>query len=74
MKRKVAALEKVDADLVSLRHKIRRDPRSYAQEFYDQWLVYSAQLELFLSSPATISHDDTAKFHELVDLCVLRAP
>lgn len=27
VKRKVAALEKVEADLVSLQYKIRRDPR-----------------------------------------------
>ncbi|KAK3304663.1 SDA1-domain-containing protein [Chaetomium strumarium] len=68
VKRKVAALEKVEADLVNLQYKIRRDPRSYAQEFYDQWLAYDAQRQIFVSSPATVSSDDTKKFHDLVDL------
>ncbi|KAK4102546.1 SDA1-domain-containing protein [Parathielavia hyrcaniae] len=67
-KRKVAALEKVEADLVNLQYKIRRDPRSYAQEFYDQWLAYDAQRQIFISSPATVSSEDTSKFHDLVDL------
>ncbi|KAL2132209.1 hypothetical protein VTI74DRAFT_4096 [Chaetomium olivicolor] len=68
VKRKVAALEKVEADLVNLQYKIRRDPRSYAQEFYDQWLAYDAQRQIFISSPATVSAEDTKKFHDLVDL------
>ncbi|KAK4455177.1 SDA1-domain-containing protein [Podospora aff. communis PSN243] len=67
-KRKVAALEKVEADLVNLQYKIRRDPKSYAQEFYDQWLAYDAQRQIFISSPATASSDDVKKFHDLVDL------
>ncbi|KAK0706318.1 SDA1-domain-containing protein [Lasiosphaeria miniovina] len=67
-KRKLAALEKVDADLVSLQYKIRRDPKSYAQEFYDQWLAYDAQRQIFISSPSTASTDDLKKFHDLVDL------
>ncbi|KAK4111041.1 SDA1-domain-containing protein [Canariomyces notabilis] len=68
VKRKVAALEKVEADLVSLQYKIRRDPRSYAQEFFDQWLAYDAQRQIFISSPATASSEDVKKFHDLVDL------
>ncbi|KAK5657227.1 hypothetical protein OQA88_3285 [Cercophora sp. LCS_1] len=67
VKRKVAALEKVEADLVNLQYKIRRDPKSYTQEFHDQWLTYDAQRQIFLSSPATASADDTKKFHDLVD-------
>ncbi|KAK3371147.1 SDA1-domain-containing protein [Lasiosphaeria ovina] len=67
-KRKLAALEKVDADLVNLQYKIRRDPKSYAQEFYDQWLAYDAQRQIFISSPSTASTDDLKKFHDLVDL------
>ncbi|EGS23075.1 uncharacterized protein CTHT_0015620 [Thermochaetoides thermophila DSM 1495] len=59
-KRKVAALEKVEADLVNL--------QSYAQEFYDQWLAYDAQRQIFFSSPATASSEDIKKFHDLVDL------
>ncbi|KAH6848229.1 SDA1-domain-containing protein [Chaetomium sp. MPI-CAGE-AT-0009] len=68
VKRKVAALEKVEADLVNLQYKIRRDPRSYAQEFHDQWLTYDAQRQIFISSPSTVSSEDTKKFHDLVDL------
>lgn len=68
VKRKVAALEKVEADLVNLQYKIRRDPRSYAQEFYDQWLAYDAQRQIFVSSPTTASSEDVTKFHDLVDL------
>ncbi|KAK0705444.1 SDA1-domain-containing protein [Lasiosphaeris hirsuta] len=68
VKRKVAALEKVEADLVSLQYKIRRDPQSYAQEFYDQWLSYDAQRQIFVSAPTTASLDDVKKFHDLVDL------
>ncbi|KAL1847974.1 hypothetical protein VTK73DRAFT_10243 [Phialemonium thermophilum] len=68
VKRKVAALEKVEADLVNLQYKIRRDPKSYAQEFYDQWLAYDAQKQIFLSAPTTASTEDVRKFHDLVDL------
>ncbi|KAJ9165281.1 SDA1-domain-containing protein [Coniochaeta hoffmannii] len=68
MKRKVAALEKVDADLVSLQYKIRRDPKSYAQEFYDQYLAYDAQKQIFLSAPTTASAEDVKNFHDLVDM------
>ncbi|KAL1837264.1 hypothetical protein VTJ49DRAFT_4070 [Mycothermus thermophilus] len=68
VKRKVAALEKVEADLVNLQYKIRRDPRSYAQEFYDQWLAYDAQRQIFISAPSTVSAEDVKKFHDLVDL------
>ncbi|KAG7294436.1 Severe Depolymerization of Actin [Staphylotrichum longicolle] len=68
VKRKVAALEKVEADLVNLQYKIRRDPRSYGQEFYDQWLAYDAQRQIFIASPSTVSSEDTKKFHDLIDL------
>ncbi|KAL2167260.1 hypothetical protein VTG60DRAFT_1488 [Thermothelomyces hinnuleus] len=68
VKRKVAALEKVEADLVNLQYKIRRDPKSYAQEFHDQWLAYDAQRQIFMSSPTTASSEDVKKFHDLVDL------
>ena len=70
MKRKLAALEKVDADLVSLRHKIRRDPPSYRQDFDGQFLIYSSRLEVFLSSPSTVSNEDAKLFHDLIDMWV----
>ncbi|KAM7219208.1 SDA1 domain containing protein [Rhypophila decipiens] len=68
VKKKVAALEKVEADLVNLQYKIRRDPQSYEQEFYDQWLAYDAQRQIFVSSPTTASSEDVTKFHDLIDL------
>jgi len=58
MKRKVAALEKVDADLPNLQHKIRNDPLSYQQDFQAQFDQYASLRELFLQSPTTT--DDRA--------------
>jgi hypothetical protein len=40
MKRKRGALEKVDADLPNLQHKIRSDPTSYQDEFLNQYSQY----------------------------------
>lgn len=54
-KRKLAALEKVDADLTNLQHKIRRDPRSYVDEFTSQYRQYQTQREIFLANPTTSS-------------------
>jgi protein SDA1 len=53
---------------VSLQYKIRRDPKSYAQEFYDQYLAYDAQKQIFLSAPTTASAEDVKNFHDLVDM------
>ena len=38
MKRKIGALEKVDADLPDLQHKIKGDPSSYQDDFIGQYL------------------------------------
>ncbi|KLU91096.1 SDA1 domain-containing protein [Magnaporthiopsis poae ATCC 64411] len=67
-KRKVAALEKIDADFASLQYKIRRDPRSYQDEFERQYEQYVSQREIFLSSPSTASSDQVQSFHDLIDL------
>ncbi|WYZ37094.1 hypothetical protein EsH8_II_000600 [Colletotrichum jinshuiense] len=67
-KRKVTALEKVDADFASLQYKIRRDPRSYEENFLQQWGQYESQREVFLVSPTTATKDYTESFHNLVDL------
>ncbi|EPE07654.1 sda1 domain-containing protein [Ophiostoma piceae UAMH 11346] len=67
-KRKVGALEKIDADFASLQYKIRRDPRSYEDEFQRQYEQYVSQRDLFLSAPANASIEQTRAFHDLVDL------
>ncbi|KAM0417042.1 hypothetical protein ACHAPT_012947 [Fusarium lateritium] len=68
VKRKVAALEKLDADFASLQQKIRRDPKSYKEEFLKQWEQYEAQREIFLVSPATATADSVESFHNIIDL------
>ncbi|KAM0351523.1 hypothetical protein ACHAPU_002528 [Fusarium lateritium] len=68
MKRKVAALEKIDADFASLQQKIRRDPKSYKEEFLKQWEQYEAQREIFLVSPSTATADSVVSFHNIIDL------
>ncbi|KAH7320844.1 SDA1-domain-containing protein [Stachybotrys elegans] len=68
VKRKVAALEKVDADFASLQYKIRKDPRSYKEEFLKQWEQYESQREIFLVSPTVASGDMVESFHNIIDL------
>lgn len=68
VKRKVAALEKLDADFASLQQKIRRDPRSYKEEFLKQWEQYESQREIFLVSPSTATADSIESFHNIIDL------
>ncbi|CAK7215854.1 Severe Depolymerization of Actin [Sporothrix bragantina] len=67
-KRKVAALEKIDADFASLQYKIRRDPKSYEDEFQRQYEQYVSQRDLFLTAPANASPDQIRAFHDLIDL------
>ncbi|KAL7815698.1 SDA1 domain-containing protein [Trichoderma gracile] len=74
VKRKVAALEKIDADFASLQYKIRRDPnrsssdRSYKDDFLKQWEQYEAQREIFFTSPTTAAADTVESFHNMIDL------
>ncbi|KXH52804.1 hypothetical protein CNYM01_10553 [Colletotrichum nymphaeae SA-01] len=67
-KRKVTALEKVDVDFAGLQYKIRRDPKSYEENFLQQWGQYESQREVFLVSPTTATREYTESFHNLVDL------
>ncbi|KAF1927235.1 SDA1-domain-containing protein [Didymella exigua CBS 183.55] len=53
MKRKVGALEKIEADHAALRFKIKRDPQSYRDDFSNQWQQYETLRDLFLQSPST---------------------
>jgi protein SDA1 len=67
MKRKVAALEKVDADLPNLQHKIKIDPSSYREDFVSQYSQYASMLELFLHSPTTTDDTGLVRLRDLVD-------
>lgn len=68
VKRKVAALEKLDADFASLQYKIRRDPKSYKDDFLKQWEQYESQREIFLTSPTAGTVDSIESFHNMIDL------
>ncbi|PNY25982.1 Protein sda1 [Tolypocladium capitatum] len=68
VKRKVAALEKLDADFASLQYKIRRDPKSYKDDFVKQWEQYESQREIFLTSPTAATADSVESFHNMIDL------
>ena len=67
MKRKRGALEKVDADLPNLQHKIRADPTSYQDEFMNQYSQYSSLHELFLQSPTTTDDSGIVRLRDLID-------
>lgn len=66
-KRKVGALEKLDADLASLQFKVRSDPQSYADEFQRQYSAYLSTKEVFLDNPANVTRDVSQDFHDKVD-------
>ncbi|KAL8907370.1 MAG: hypothetical protein Q9171_005890 [Xanthocarpia ochracea] len=67
MKRKVGALEKVDADLSNLQYKIRRDPASYKEDFLGQYEQYEAQRQIFMQAPASATDTGIISFRELID-------
>ena len=67
MKRKRGALEKVDADLPNLQHKVRTDPTSYQDEFINQYSQYSSLHELFLQSPTTTDDSGILRLRDLID-------
>ncbi|GAB7359851.1 hypothetical protein MBLNU230_g7379t1 [Neophaeotheca triangularis] len=67
MKRKIGALEKVDADLPNLQHKIRRDPPSYREDFINQYSQYASIHELFLQSPTTTDDTGLIRLRDLID-------
>ncbi|KKK14851.1 hypothetical protein AOCH_001759 [Aspergillus ochraceoroseus] len=50
VKRKLGALEKVEADLPNLQHKIRRDPKSYIEDFRAQHYQYESHREIFMAA------------------------
>ncbi|KAJ9667240.1 Severe Depolymerization of Actin [Coniosporium apollinis] len=67
VKRKVGALEKVDADLPNLQYKIRRDPPSYADDFGNQYGLYESFRELFLQNPAQSDESGLVSFRDQID-------
>lgn len=67
MKRKVGALEKVEADLASLQYRIKRDPASYKDDFRSQYSQYQAFLQLFLQAPTSADDKGLVSLRELID-------
>ncbi|KXT05301.1 hypothetical protein AC578_10989 [Pseudocercospora eumusae] len=67
MKRKIGALEKVDADLPNLQHKIKADPSSYKDDFTGQWEQYNSMLQIFLQSPTTTDDNGIVRLRDLID-------
>ncbi|MCJ1414938.1 Severe Depolymerization of Actin [Xylographa parallela] len=67
MKRKVGALEKVDADLANLQNKIRRDPISYKEEFIKQFSQYESHREIFLQAPSSATDAGIVSLRDLID-------
>ncbi|KAI1401981.1 SDA1-domain-containing protein [Hypoxylon fuscum] len=67
-KRKVAALEKIEADLAGLQHKIRKDPDAYEKEFIENWQQFDAAHEKFLAAPVGADSNSLITFREQIDL------
>ncbi|KAF6232913.1 hypothetical protein HO173_008876 [Letharia columbiana] len=67
VKRKIGALEKVDADLSNLQYKIRRDPTSYKEDFLNQYSQYEHQRDIFLQAPSTATDDGIVSIRDLID-------
>jgi protein SDA1 len=66
-KRKLGALEKVDADLSALQNKIKRDPQSYHSDFLHQHIQYENQRQIFLQSPTSASDSGIISFRDLIE-------
>ncbi|KAF2683620.1 SDA1-domain-containing protein [Lentithecium fluviatile CBS 122367] len=67
MKRKLGALEKVDADLTNLQYKVRRDPGSYFEDHQQQYNQYETLRDLLLQDPSTSDNTGLVRLSELVD-------
>ncbi|XDG03533.1 hypothetical protein ABKA04_003148 [Annulohypoxylon sp. FPYF3050] len=67
-KRKVAALEKIEADLAGLQYKIRKDPEAYEKEFIENWQQFDAAHEKFLAAPVGADSNSFITFREQIDL------
>ncbi|KAL4970423.1 SDA1 family protein [Aspergillus stella-maris] len=67
VKRKLGALEKVEADLPNLQHKIRRDPKSYIEDFRAQHYQYESHREIFMAAPSSATDTGIISLRELID-------
>ncbi|KAJ4291741.1 Severe Depolymerization of Actin [Kalmusia sp. IMI 367209] len=67
MKRKLGALEKVDADLTSLQYKVRRDPPSYFEDHQQQYMQYQTLRDLLLQNPSTSDDTGIVRLNDLID-------
>ncbi|KAF2148568.1 SDA1 domain-containing protein [Myriangium duriaei CBS 260.36] len=67
MKRKLGALEKVEADLPNLQAKIKRDPPSYKEDFTNQYQQYHSFLTLFLQAPTSSDAQGIVSLRDLID-------
>src|ERR1700744_1807694 len=66
-KRKLGALEKVDADLSNLQNKIKRDPQSYHTDFLHQHIQYENQRQIFLQAPTSATDSGLISFRDLIE-------
>ncbi|KIW95610.1 uncharacterized protein Z519_04195 [Cladophialophora bantiana CBS 173.52] len=66
-KRKLGALEKVDADLANLQNKIKRDPKSYHTDFLHQHIQYENQRQIFMQAPASATSSGIISFRDLIE-------
>ncbi|KAF7593271.1 Severe Depolymerization of Actin [Aspergillus hancockii] len=67
VKRKLGALEKVEADLPNLQHKLRRDPKSYIEDFRAQHYQYESHREIFMAAPTAATDTGIISLRELID-------
>ena len=67
VKRRLGALSKVDADLLSLRSQIRRDPPSYASEFSGQLMQFTNLRQIFLTAPSSTAESGILSLRDLID-------
>ncbi|KAJ5676601.1 domain NUC130/133-containing protein [Penicillium maclennaniae] len=67
VKRKLGALEKVEADLPNLQHKIRRDPKSYVEDFRAQHYQYESHREIFMAAPTSATDTGIISLRDLID-------
>ena len=66
-KRKVGALEKVEADLPALQDKIRRDPSSYREDFKAQYTQYVSFRDIVTAAPASAPSDSVVSLRNQID-------
>ncbi|KAI9660599.1 MAG: Severe Depolymerization of Actin [Bathelium mastoideum] len=67
VKRKLGALEKVDADLTNLQHKIRRDPPSYQNDFVTQYHQYETFRDVLQEAPTSTDESGLISLRDLIE-------